>query len=256
MPDASHRLLTHLRTLAAPRSDPRTDRELLRAFATGRDEQAFAVLVRRHGAMVLAACRRVLRDRQEAEDACQAVFVLLAKRAGDGRWRESVGGWLHEAAVRTALHARVAAARRRKKQPPAPGSAPADPLDTMSARELRAVLDEELNRLPADERAALVLCFLEGLTRDEAARRLGCSLATLRRRLGRGRDRLRSRLERRGVGLSAGLVAALAAGEAEAMSPRLAVAVEQAAAGGAVSPAGAVLGRGAGGAAPAGWGQA
>src|SRR5437763_11902392 len=131
MPHAADRLLTHLKALAAPRSDPRTDRELLADFAKGRDEPAFAALVRRHGAMVLAACRRVLRDRQEAEDACQAVFVLLARRAADGRWRESVGGWLHEAAVRTALHARAAAARRRTKESRAPEPAAADPLDAM-----------------------------------------------------------------------------------------------------------------------------
>ena len=107
MPHASDRLLTHLKAFAAPRSDPRTDRELLAAFAAGRDEPAFAALVRRHGPMVLAACRRILRDRQDAEDACQAVFVLLARTLGKDSSEASPNRSIFEEAGVVALAAYV-----------------------------------------------------------------------------------------------------------------------------------------------------
>ncbi len=188
-----------------------SDRELLQRFAAGRDEQAFAELVRRHGPMVLAVCRRVLHHPQDAEDAFQGAFLSLARKAGASAWQESVGHWLHLVAHRLALRLRKQASRR---QPPAaPPLLPptVDPLEAVSGRELCAVLDEELCRLPERYRAAIVLCCLEGMTRDEAARQLGWSLRQLKRRLERGRAMLRARLQQRGFEVPAVLAGALVA---------------------------------------------
>jgi RNA polymerase sigma factor (sigma-70 family) len=191
-----------------------TDRELLRRFGKSRDETAFAALVRRHGRMVLAVCRRVLHQEQDAEDAFQATFVILARKASAPGWRESIGNWLYQVAYRLAVRARRQAARRQTRigarsgdRAPARGDrAPAqgdDPLAEVTLREAQRVLDEELNRLPEKYRAPLVLCCLEGNTQDEAAQQLGWSVATLKRRLQGGRDLLGVRLRRRGLTLPA-----------------------------------------------------
>jgi RNA polymerase sigma factor (sigma-70 family) len=182
-----------------------SDREMLRRFAAARDEAAFAALVRRHGPMVLQSARRVLGNGPDAEDVFQAAFVLLARKAGAGRWRDSVGGWLHVVAHRLALAARREARLRRQRDGCATPRPTPDALDEVTGRELCAALDEELGRLPEAYRDILVLCCLEGLTRDEAARRLGCSVGAVRGRLERGRELLRRRLSRRGITLSAGL---------------------------------------------------
>src|SRR5262245_3233187 len=154
--------------------------------------------------MVLGVCRRVLTHAQDAEDACQATFLALARQAATVRRREAVAWWLHRVACRSALTARMSAVRR---------AAPADEMATVPAageaapdvtwREALAVLDEELVRMPAAYRSALVLCYLEGKTQDEAARQLGWSLGTLRGQVERGREKLRARLLRRGVSLAA-----------------------------------------------------
>ena len=185
------------------------DRDLLTHFAGGKDEAAFAALVRRHGAMVLAAARRVLGNAHDAEDVCQATFLLLAKKASSSRWGISVAPWLHRTAHLLALKARTAAARRARREGRAARPEPANPLAEMTGQELLAVLDAELLALPESLRAPLVLCYLGGATRDEAAERLGCPLSTLKNRLERGRDRLHAALARRGLGLSAVLLGTL-----------------------------------------------
>jgi RNA polymerase sigma factor (sigma-70 family) len=197
-----------------------SDQELLRRFLSGRDEAAFAALVERHGPMVLGLCRRVLRQEQDAEDACQAAFLVLARKAGSIRKRTSLGCWLHGVAYRLARKAKEGGARRRDRELRAPAASPPDPAAEANWREVQAALDEELQRLPERYRAPLVLCYLQGQARDEVAGRLGLPLSTLRGRLEQGRDLLRARLARRGVTLSAALlVPALAEGAAAAVLP-------------------------------------
>jgi C-terminal peptidase prc len=208
-----HVVVRHLRRVAGDVAPCATDRQLLERFSVGRDEAAFAALVERHGPLVWGVCRRVLRQEQDAEDAFQATFLVLARKAGTVRWRDSVHNWLYEVASRLAAEARVKAARRRLHEGRAAALARTETLPDDIARELGAVLDEELRRLPARLRAPLLLCYLEGRTSDQAARHLGWSLRTLQRRLAQGRDLLRVRLTRRGLTLSAALAApALARG--------------------------------------------
>jgi RNA polymerase sigma factor (sigma-70 family) len=187
-------------------ADEPTDRQLLERFVARRDEEAFAAVVRRHGPLVRGVCRRVLPRVQDAEDAFQATFLVLARKASSGGWQESVGSWLYEVAYRLAHKARAADLRRQARERPlVPVACPRQGPDAAS-RELGAVIDEELARLPEKYQGPLLLCYLEGHTRDEAARQLGCPLGTLKHRLERGRALLRSRLARRGITLSAGLL--------------------------------------------------
>jgi RNA polymerase sigma factor (sigma-70 family) len=230
-------LLRHVyRMAAAPEDAPETDRDLLRRFALQRDEAAFTTLVRRHGPMVLELGQRVLRNRHDAEDVLQATFLVLARKAGALTWHASIGPWLHEVACRLARKAKGAAARRcarlgRLQDRPAPEQA--------QDQGRQAVLDEELTRLPQKFRAPLVLCYLEGATRDEAAQQLACPLGTLKSRLERGRALLRGRLQRRGVTLSAGLLAAGLTQQAASSPARIASLVARA----GVSPGAASLAR-------------
>ena len=216
-----HRVLDRVsQLLAAHQLESLSDRELLLAFGCERREAAFAVLVRRHAAMVLNVCRRVLRHEQDAEDAFQAAFLTLARLAGSRSWRDSVAPWLHRVAYHLALRLRRRRAIPSAIAPRPDDSTKDDPLAVVSGRELCAVLDEEMQRLPEACRAALVLCCLEGLTRDEAASRLGWSLGTLKRRLERSRSLLRQRLSRRGFALPAVLAAGLyAEGTSKASVP-------------------------------------
>jgi RNA polymerase sigma factor (sigma-70 family) len=218
-----HALLGHIRRSAGPRdAAPRPDADLLARFHADRDEAAFAALVRRHGGLVLAACRRVLREPADVEDAFQATFLVLLRKAGSIRRTPSVGGWLYRVAHRVALQVRVDAERRRRHEPAGIGSEPAAPPGAdPSWREVCGVLHAELDRLPVKFRLPLILCYLDGKTRDEAARLLGWSLGAVKGNLERGRKRLRARLERRGVALSAGLVAALSAPRVLAVPDRL-----------------------------------
>ncbi len=209
-------VLWHLRELAAAEpATAATDRDLLHRFVHHHDEAAFAALVQRHGPMVLSVCRRVLHHAHDAEDACQAAFLVLARKAGSIRKGDSVGSWLHGVAFRAAANLKRQVARRHARERPAVDVPQADAGD-VSWREVRAVLDEELRRLPARYQAPLVLCYLEGKTRDEAAHELGWSQGTLRGRLERARDLLRTRLARRGLTLSASLLAAQLASDASA----------------------------------------
>jgi len=184
----------------------RTDAELLADLRATRDPAAFEALVRRHGPVVLAACRAVLRDEAAAEDAFQAAFVALYQSAPAIRG-PSAAGWLFRVARRAALRAKRAAVRRAKHERIAipRERTDADP----SLREAVAALYEELDRLPEADRQPLILCYLEGLSRDEAARRLGWTLNEVRGRLERSRARLRKRLQRRGITLTTGLLAAV-----------------------------------------------
>lgn len=178
------------------------DDRLLERFLADGDESAFAGLVARHGPMVLGVCRRVLRDGHDVEDAFQATFLILARNARTIRRSERVGPWLHGVARRVAVRARSNAARRLVRERIGIDAEPSG--DASSSRdpervELREILDEELNGLPERLRAPLVLCYLEGLTHDQAASRLSQPVGTIRSRLSRGRERLRVRLVRRGV---------------------------------------------------------
>jgi RNA polymerase sigma factor (sigma-70 family) len=198
-----------------------TDGQLLECFVTQRDEAAFEALVRRHGPMVLGLCRRVLRHPQDAEDAFQATFLVLVRKAAAIGQRELLGNWLYGVAYRTALDARAAASRRRtreKQVSPMPEPVTSDGLDI--GRDLRLLLDQELNRLPDKYRVPVVLCNLEGRTRQEVARQLGLPVGTLSGRLTTARRMLAKRLARHGLALSAGaLSAALSQGEASASVP-------------------------------------
>ncbi|HKB40119.1 MAG TPA: sigma-70 family RNA polymerase sigma factor [Gemmataceae bacterium] len=201
---------------------PTPDVHLLERFAATRDEDAFAALVERHGPMVLGVCRRVLRNEADAEDAFQAVFLVLARKAASVRRRESVGGWLHRVAYRLAVHVRTADLRRREREREA-GEMPRDHADNEADRtELRQVLDEELQRLPEKYRTPLVLCYLEDRTNAEVAAELGCPVGSISWRLARGREMLRRYLARRGLAVTAGLItAALAEAQAAGLPPAL-----------------------------------
>jgi len=232
-----------LRAVRTAVPDEATDRELLTRFAKG-DQTAFAALVNRHGGMVLGVCRRVLPTVQDAEDACQAAFLVLARKASDRTWQSSIANWLYTTSRRIASRANRAASRRAKRESRPVARVTASALDQMTGREAFAALDEELDRLPPIYREPLVLCYLEGLTRDEAAVRLRVPPATLKSQLDRGRKRLGDALTKRGVALGAGLLALAATSRARASPPRLIEAIRAAAAGD-VPPAVAALAKGA-----------
>jgi len=199
------------------------DGQLLERFLAKGDGVAFEALVLRHGPMVWGVCRRALGDHHDAQDAFQATFLVLARRAASVVPRELVGHWLHGVAVRTALKAKGMRARRRAKETtvtemPEPVSAPRPTDDRL------ALLDQELGRLPRKYRVPIVVCDLEGATQEEAARRLGCPVGTLSGRLWRGRAMLAKRMTRRGLTLSSGSLAMLLAEEASAAVPQALVA--------------------------------
>jgi RNA polymerase sigma factor (sigma-70 family) len=202
-------LLRYLRTVAVCRSGERTDGQLLERFVTGHDEAAFEALVQRHGPLVLGVCRRILSDPHDAEDAFQATFLVLVRKAGSIGKRESVGSWLYGVALRTARKARADRASRQRHERQAVPMPATEPAPDVVWRELRPVLDDEVDRLPEKYRAPLVLCYLEGKTYAEAARQLGCALGTVSTRLTKARALLRSRLAGRGLTLSAGLLSAV-----------------------------------------------
>jgi RNA polymerase sigma factor (sigma-70 family) len=202
-------VLRHIRELAEGAGAP-DDRRLLQRFAATREEAAFEALVRRHGPLVLGVCRRVLHNLHDAEDAFQATFLALARQAAAAGRRASLGTWLYHVAYRTALRARGRSEGRRRREASAPPRGQPDPLAEVTGRELMTVLDSELHDLPERLHSPLVLCYLEGKTRDEAARELGLSLGTLKRRLEQGRAVLHARLAGRGISLAALLAAGVA----------------------------------------------
>ena len=178
-----------------------TDAQLLDRFEARRGdaEAAFEGLVTRHAPMVLGVCRRVLRDPNDVDDAFQATFLILATRAGSIRERGALGGWLARVALRMALRADEEGKRRREFERQGSGGEGLDSASSADREEVRSAVDEEIDRLPDRFRRPVVLCYLEGLTHDEAALRLRCPVGTVRSRLSRARDRLKARLTRRGV---------------------------------------------------------
>jgi RNA polymerase sigma factor (sigma-70 family) len=200
-------LLRRLARRPPGEADPVSDTELLARFARDRDQAAFELLVWRHGPMVLGACRRILRDAHLAEDAFQAAFLILARKAGSVRSGGTVAGWLHRVARRVA----VRAAKQHKRIEPLAADPEGRPSSTSDA-ELQAILDAEIDRLPDRYRLPLVLCYLDGRTTDDAARLLGVPRGTILSRLATARQRLAARLTRRGITAPATLAAVAGSG--------------------------------------------
>jgi RNA polymerase sigma factor (sigma-70 family) len=195
------------RVVEDPRAKKLTDQQLLERFRDQQDQSAFQALLCRHGSMVLEVCRGVLGNEADAEDAFQATFLILTRKAESIRKSESLASWLHGVAYRTALKARAQSIARHRHE--AGVSERQDSgADELTWQEVRQVLHAELNGLPARYRAALVLCYLEGATQEAAAAQLGLAKSTLREHLERGRALLRARLLRRGLGPAAALVTA------------------------------------------------
>jgi RNA polymerase sigma factor (sigma-70 family) len=185
------------------------DADLLRRFALARDEHAFGVLVRRHSGLVYGICRRFLADPHDAEDAFQATFLVLACKAGNIRKMDSLASWLFGVATRVAGKMRARAAQRRQREQRIMWKAKQSLAvsDNVSWRDTCRALHEEMSRLPDKYRIPLLLCYWEGQSQEEAARQLGWPRGTLKRRIEDGRERLRQRLARRGLVLSALLLA-------------------------------------------------
>ena len=220
--------------------DGPTDRELLARFTAARAEDAFAELVRRHGTVVLSVCRRVTGHTQDAEDAFQAAFMVLARRAGRIAKPELLGNWLYGVAYRTSLEARNARRRVEEQHPVSAMREPAAAPEPDDTAELRAVIDEELAKLPEKYRSAVVLCDLEGLGRRKAAGRLRVPEGTLSSRLAHARKVLAGRLARRGVTASAAAISTTLSGDAVAVPHQLVLFTARAAArslGGGLVPA-------------------
>ena len=198
-----------------------TDSELLSRYAGQRDEEAFEVLLRRHGPLVLGVCRRILGDVHAADDAFQATFLILARKASAIRKGDSVASWLHGVARRVSTCARASGRIRRWYERRWRRKPTMDSLHEIAWRDVGAILDEEIQRLPERIRAPFVLCYLEGATNDAAARTLGCPTGTVMSRLSKARELLRSRLTRRGLVFSAGLLPATAVDATAAVSAAL-----------------------------------
>jgi RNA polymerase sigma factor (sigma-70 family) len=202
-------ILEHIRRFATTgQFEHLTDRELLGRFANHRDEAAFSVVLGRHGSMVFRVCQRILHHIHDAEDVYQATFLVLAQKAPVLCWHESVASWLYQVAQRLALKAKNTASHRTDPRRVAQRAVD-DPAHELTLREAQALLDAELNRLSPRHRLPLILCYLEGATRDEAATQLGWSLSTLKRRLERGMELLRRRLTRQGLAPAAILATSL-----------------------------------------------
>jgi RNA polymerase sigma factor (sigma-70 family) len=205
------------RLAAAPQGCIAEDEELLRRFLERRDEAAFEVLVRRHGPMVLGVCRRLLRHEHDADDAFQAAFLVLVRRAGSLGRRDLLGAWLYAVAVRTARKARAVRARRRQET--LLDVAMPEVTPEADWQDLRPVLDQEIERLPELYRVPVVLCYLQGRTYEQAAQELGCPKGTVATRLGRARERLQTALTRRGLAPAAGCLTVLLARNAAPAVP-------------------------------------
>jgi RNA polymerase sigma factor (sigma-70 family) len=189
-------------------SEP-SDADLLLRFAAERDEAAFEAIVKRHGPMVQGVCRRILGQAHTAEDAFQAVFLVLVRKSASIRRPELMANWLYGVACRIAQKARSAARRNEFRERQARTMPQADRHLDFEWAELKAVLDEELSQLPEKYRAPLVLCYLCGQTNAQAAAQLGWPIGSISERLARAREMLRKRLNKRGLTLSGGIFALL-----------------------------------------------
>jgi len=192
-----------VRHLAAiPHAMDQADADLLHAFVSDNDQPAFAELVRRHAPMVLSVCHRVLHHTQDAEDAFQATFIVLARRAGSIRKTDALASWLHGVAHHMATKAQRAASRRRAYENRSAAAQPPNPVWSAAWREVQAVLDEEIECLPDTYRLPFVMCCLENCSCTEVARQLGLREGTVRSRVARARKKLQKRLLLRGVSLT------------------------------------------------------
>jgi RNA polymerase sigma factor (sigma-70 family) len=210
-PTSLSAVVRQVRKLAAPGDLPAApDSDLLARFRASGDEAAFAALVRRHGPLVMGVCRRVLHHHQDAEDAFQATFLVLARKAASIHRRPALASWLYGLARRVAGDARRAAARRQARERRATNVPHAQPDLETAFRELQAVLAEEVERLPEKYQLPLVLCCLEGRSKAEAAAQLGWKEGTLSSRLAAARKRMQTQLARRGLTLTAALCAVAA----------------------------------------------
>ncbi|MCI0456279.1 MAG: sigma-70 family RNA polymerase sigma factor [Gemmataceae bacterium] len=197
-----------------------SDGELLEQFRASREETAFAILVQRHGSMVMNVCARVLKNAHAAEDAFQATFLVLVRKSASLCNHRSLGPWLYGVARRIALRARAQESTRRDREGRAAKMPRAEVLDELTWKELRSVLDEEIGSLPERYRAPVILCYLEGKSHEQSARELGWPKTSLEYRLTRAREMLRKRLERRGIALSgAALIGALTQNAVSAAVP-------------------------------------
>ena len=196
--------------------------QLLARFLGDRDEVAFEAIVSRHGPMVLGVCRRLLDDPHDVEDAFQATFLVLVRRARSLRDRDLLANWLYGVALRIATRCRRDRTRRRMKEGIEVQDVAA-PTDDTDLGELRSVIDVEVARLPGRFRAPIVLCYFEGLTHDQAAERLGCPVGTVRSRMAKARELLRTRLARRGFGPASPVPTAPLVGISPAVPPALLV---------------------------------
>jgi RNA polymerase sigma factor (sigma-70 family) len=210
--------------VSAMATDELTDEVLLERYTSRREEAAFAILVRRYSPLVLSVCRRVLHHEQDAEDAFQAVFCVLARKAASIRQRAAVGAWLHAVAYRIARKARAKRGRQPVSRSNLPDIPDAEGSPEWAWKELRPILDEEVNRLPKKCRQVFILCYLEGLTNEQAAAHIGCPLGTVLSGMSRARELLRARLTRRGLALSAGILTAALGHHAAATAVQAALA--------------------------------
>jgi RNA polymerase sigma factor (sigma-70 family) len=206
------------RTVLLQDSANLTDAQLLHGFTTRRDEAAVAALVRRHGPMVWNVCRRILRDYYDAEDAFQATFLVLVRKAASIASRELLANWLYGVAYQTAWKARATTAKRRAREKQVEVMPEREIVQRDLWRDVRPVLDQELSRLPQKYRISIILCDLEGKTRREAARQLGVPEGTVAGRLARARTMLAKRLARLGWSKSGGALAAMLAQNAASAS--------------------------------------
>jgi RNA polymerase sigma factor (sigma-70 family) len=213
-------VMQHIRRLArVPISEELTDCKLLEGLACGHQEPAFAELMRRHGPMVFGVCRRLLGYSHDAEDAFQATFLVLFRRARFLGRRGSVASWLYTVAYHVALRAKASHASRRSRERQVVNMRQSATLPQGIWTDLQPVLDEELSRLPEKYRSLIILCYLEGKTNEQAARLVGCPAGTVKGRLSRAREILRGRLTRRGITLSAGAIGTVLAEQATAAVP-------------------------------------
>ncbi len=217
--DVISEFVNRLQKSVAETDERPSDGRLLERFVSNGDEAAFATLVDRFGPMVLGICRRIVGDSHTAEDAFQATFLVLASKAASLTRRELVGNWLCGVAFRIARHAKTDAAHWHARRREFNEETAFNPVDEVMWRDLRPVLDEEINRLPKKYRRLFVMCYLEGKTNKEAAQAIRCPTGTIATRLARAREILRTRLTRRGITLSYGVIAIALTRQARANVP-------------------------------------
>jgi RNA polymerase sigma factor (sigma-70 family) len=212
-------VIQHLRSTMLAEGADLTDGQLLECFVSRREPAALEALVRRHGPMVWGVCRRLLGNHHDAEDAFQAAFLVLVRKAASIRWRAKVGNWLYGVAHQTALKARAMRARRQQRERPAADMPEPTVREPDPWNELQPLLDQEVSRLPEKYRAVIVLCELGAHTVREAARHLGCPEGTVASRLARARAMLAKRLARHGPSVTGATLAAVLSQRAAASVP-------------------------------------